>query len=102
MKSKFEIYDWWKKFDSKIKEKGDIENIYKEYYAEDGFEFNSINDSLYKMFDKQYDISIGDNVYLDDYYKVCDKWLDLESDCVHFMLAESGEQWKEYVDRNYF
>jgi hypothetical protein len=102
MKSKFEIYNPWQGFSSIIKKHSDIEDVYKKYYAEDGFEFIPINDSLYKIYDKEYNLSIGDYVYLNDHFRVCDKWVDLEKDYVFYMLAGSGEEWQEYVSGNIF
>jgi hypothetical protein len=40
------------------------------------------------MFDKEYNLSKGDVVYLDDYYIVTDKWMDIERDYVHYVLKE--------------
>jgi hypothetical protein len=92
MKSKFTIYDWYESCRTDIPFKiSDLGNIYNKYYAEKGFEFDQNSESIFKMFDKEYNLSKGDVVYLDDYYIVTDKWMDIEQDYVQYILKEEED-----------
>jgi hypothetical protein len=91
MKSKFEIHDWCERHETDTPLKcSDLVNIYNKYYSEQGYEFNTGSETVFKMFDKEYNLSKGDVVYLDDYYIVTDKWMDIEQDYVHYVLKEEG------------
>ena len=89
MKSKFTIYGWFEGLTTNEPIKiSDLPNIYNKYYAKKGFEFDSGTESIFKMFDKEFNLSKGDSVYLHDYYVITDKWVDIEQDYVHYILEE--------------
>ena len=89
MKSKFTIYGWYEALTTNEPIKiSDLLNIYNEYYAKKGFEFDPGTESIFKMFDKEFNLSKGDSVYLHDYYVITDKWVDIEQDYVHYILEE--------------
>lgn len=93
MKSKFTIYGWYEAFttDEPIKI-SDLPNIYNKYYAKKGFEFDPGTESIFKMFDKEFNLSKGDSVYLHNYYVIIDKWVDIEQDYVHYILEEEEDE----------